>query len=289
MGFGDWSTKKKIIVGIVAFVAGAAIGVPIFWRFAIKAVDTEKADPNAINREVMNTGTIEGGMIDGQVVIESSVSVSNLSDVTHFLTILDATYPTDADSPISLYFTNDVMTDPFTTNETTLMVAGVQDLTFPSTLPSSYGAELFNAGIFTDASNKMIGMFTFDDIDDTTLISQLSGSPGHEDVGGKITVSKSRVLQNNEKVVEKTSLFFEDIEVPSAPDAFLYLSINDDRSVDGDNLIPIDDAGRGRFVKTGTFVQKLDDDIDINLFTNGSFIVWCRRFGLFLGGGAFKK
>lgn len=288
MGFGDWSKKKKIIVGIVTFVAGAAIGVPIFWRFAIKAVDTEKADPNAIKRGVMDTGTIEGGVIDGKVVIESSASVSNLNDVTHFLTILDANYSTDADSPINLYFTNDVMTDPFNSTETTLMVAGVQNLTFPSTLPSSYGDELFNAGIFFDANNTMIGMFTFDDIDDITLISQLSGAPGY-DIGGKITVSKSRVLQNNEKVVEKTSLLFENIEVPSAPDAFLYLSINDDRSVDGDNLIPIDDAGRGRFVKTGTFVQKLDDDIDINQFTNGSFIVWCERFSIFLGGGEFKK
>jgi len=220
MGFGDWSTKKKIIVGIVAFVAGAAIGVPIFWRFAIKAVDTEKADPNAINREVMNTGTIEGGMIDGQVVIESSVSVSNLSDVTHFLTILDATYPTDADSPISLYFTNDVMTDPFNSTETTLMVAGVQNLTFPSTLPSSYGAELFNAGIFTDASNKMIGMFTFDDIDDTTLISQLSGSPGHEDVGGKITVSKSRVLKIMKKLLKRLPFFLKILKFPRHPTHF---------------------------------------------------------------------
>lgn len=81
------------------------------------------------------------------------------------------------------------------------------------------------------------------------------------------------------------SLTFQNIESPSAPDAILYLSKDTGRDVNGAITIWIEGTNGRRFAKNGNFVQDLEDDIDLEEYKNGSFVVWCRRFSVYLGGG----
>ena len=56
-----------------------------------------------------------------------------------------------------------------------------------------------------------------------------------------------------------------------------------------DIYVPIDETG-GEFAVVGEFDQYLDEiDVqDLEDFTNGSWIVWCRPFSVWIGGGSIS-
>ena len=85
-------------------------------------------------------------------------------------------------------------------------------------------------------------------------------------------------------------------EVPRAPGPFLYLSKRpysetfESRRLDGsqDIFIPLDEGEDGSFTLQGRFEQELDEigsAEDLNDYVNGSWIIWCRPFNVWLGGG----
>mmetsp|Transcript_24276 Transcript_24276/g.28596 ORF Transcript_24276/g.28596 Transcript_24276/m.28596 type:complete len:370 (+) Transcript_24276:137-1246(+) len=116
-----------------------------------------------------------------------------------------------------------------------------------------------------------------------SLSTQLSGS-GSYTIKGTITLEIVLRLVNGE-IVETPSFMFQNIESPSAPDAFLYLSKDTGKDVNGAITISIDGASNGRLARNGNFVQDLDEEINLEDYKNGSFVVWCKRFGVYLGGG----
>jgi hypothetical protein len=58
-----------------------------------------------------------------------------------------------------------------------------------------------------------------------------------------------------------------------------------------DIFIPIDSVGGGSFSVQGKFEQVLDEIAnvyDLSDYQNGSWVVWCRPFSVWLGGGAIE-
>lgn len=125
------------------------------------------------------------------------------------------------------------------------------------------------------------------------LVSSLQGdSYGIE---GTITIDYVMDLEDG-VIVDKARLRF-DVAAVSAPGPFLYLSKRSFSETKGGNLddfdiaIDIEGVDNGSFTMDGRFEQILDEieDVqDLRDYEGGSFIIWCRPFGVYLGGGAIE-
>ena len=98
----------------------------------------------------------------------------------------------------------------------------------------------------------------------------------------------------NGQIVQIPVLSFQNIEVPSAPGPFLYLTTRSGvpNNLRSDDLrIPISSVNDGSFTVEGSFQQDFvatdnsGQTIDLTAYANGSWIVWCDPFGILLGGG----
>lgn len=127
------------------------------------------------------------------------------------------------------------------------------------------------------------------------LVSSLDGEYG---ITGTITIKYRNGLGDDGQVRTIAVMTFD---IPSAPEGaplpILYLSPRpfsetENGSLEAtDILVPMDGAEKGSFTLQGTFEQELDeiDDASIlNDFTNGSWIVWCEPFAVYLGGGPIQ-
>lgn len=92
-------------------------------------------------------------------------------------------------------------------------------------------------------------------------------------------------------------LRFDVPELSDAPGPYLYISKRPYSETQGGKLedtdiyIPIDSGSDGQFNVKGRFDQFLDEISsvqDIEDYANGSWIVWCRPFGVWIGGGAIS-
>ena len=124
------------------------------------------------------------------------------------------------------------------------------------------------------------------------LTSELQG--GSYSISGTVSVEyRTDFVDGDFKSVP--TLKFDNIAPPSAPGPFLYLtrrSLEESRGtgpIENEDLyIPIDEASDGSFTVRGTFFQDLDELMDVETideFRNGSWIVWCGPFSVYLGGG----
>ena len=127
------------------------------------------------------------------------------------------------------------------------------------------------------------------------LTSNLQGTSSYP-ISGTISLEFRSDFVNGE-IQSVPTLRFDNIMPPSAPGPVLYLSprsLEESRGsspTTNDLLIPIDEAGDGSFTVSGTFFQDLDevgDDVSISDFENGSWIVWCDPFSVYLGGGQIR-
>jgi len=125
------------------------------------------------------------------------------------------------------------------------------------------------------------------------LVSSLQGdSYGIE---GTITIDYVMDLEGGE-IVDKARLRF-DVAAVSAPGPFLYLSKRSFSETKGGRLddfdigIDIEGVDNGSFTMDGRFEQILDEIEDVqelSEYEGGSFIIWCRPFGVYLGGGPIE-
>lgn len=115
---------------------------------------------------------------------------------------------------------------------------------------------------------------------------------GNYNIEGTITIDYVTGLKGGE-VVDIARLQF-DVGAVRAPGPFLYLSKRSYSETQGGDLvaediaIDIDGVADGSFTKGGVFEQVLDEINnvqDLREYDGGSFIVWCRPFGVYLGGG----
>mmetsp|Transcript_14226 Transcript_14226/g.35698 ORF Transcript_14226/g.35698 Transcript_14226/m.35698 type:complete len:491 (-) Transcript_14226:85-1557(-) len=121
----------------------------------------------------------------------------------------------------------------------------------------------------------------------TILTSELSGSYG---IGGTVTMDYVQGFENG-KVVDLPRLQFDIPNLSDAPGPYLYLSKRSYSETRRGNLDPqdvlisIDGGDDGQFNVRGRFDQFLTQVQDLKEYTNGSWIVWCRPFGVWIGGG----
>jgi len=125
------------------------------------------------------------------------------------------------------------------------------------------------------------------------LVGNLEGDSYNID--GTITIDSVAGIEGG-KVVNIARLQF-DVNAVSAPGPYLYLSkrpyseTRDGRLVAEDIEIAIEGVENGSFTKGGVFEQvfdEIDDVQDLREYEGGSFIVWCRPFGVWLGGGPIQ-
>lgn len=125
------------------------------------------------------------------------------------------------------------------------------------------------------------------------LKSEISGS---YNIDGTITIDSVQGFENGQ-VVDVPRLRFDVPELSNAPGPYLYLSkrpyseTQGGKLKDTDVFIPIDSGSDGQFNVKGRFDQFLDEIgsvQDIEDYANGSWIVWCRPFGVWIGGGAIS-
>merc|ERR1712176_20836 len=123
-----------------------------------------------------------------------------------------------------------------------------------------------------------------------TLFSQLSGKYGIE---GTVTIDYITEFQDGE-IKSVAVMQFDIPAVNSAPGPFLYLSkrpfseTKNGGVTNEDVAINLDDGDQGGFTVMGRFDQVLDeiDNVqDLNDYKDGSWIVWCEPFSVWLGGG----
>jgi len=122
------------------------------------------------------------------------------------------------------------------------------------------------------------------------LFSEITGD---YNIGGTITIDYiSNFVDGN--VVSQARMRFNLPKAASAPGPFLYLSKRPYSETRGKKLdrsdipIPIDESQGGSFTVEGNYDQALDEISNIqNLseYANGSWIVWCEPFGVWIGGG----
>jgi hypothetical protein len=124
------------------------------------------------------------------------------------------------------------------------------------------------------------------------LISSLEGEASYN-IAGTITINYITNFVAG-KVVDVPRMQFDIPEAARAPGPFLYLSkrpyseTKNGRLTSSDIAISIDEIGDGSFTVEGRYDQVLDevDDVqDLQDYTNGSWIVWCEPFDVWLGGG----
>jgi len=126
----------------------------------------------------------------------------------------------------------------------------------------------------------------------TVLTSTLDGAYS---IAGTITIDSVAGFENG-KAVNLPRMMFDIPNKINAPGPFLYLSKRPysetrDSAVTAEDLsIPIDEGTNGYFNVQGTFDQFLDElSGDLNDYANGSWIVWCEPFGVYLGGGPISE
>lgn len=125
------------------------------------------------------------------------------------------------------------------------------------------------------------------------LTAQVSGS---YNINAMITIDYVQGFENGQ-VVNRPRLQFDIPNLSNAPGPYLYLSKRPYSETrrrnleDDDILISIDSGENGQFNVRGRFDQFLDElhsVDDLEDYTNGSWIVWCRPFGVWIGGGSIS-
>jgi hypothetical protein len=186
-----------------------------------------------------------------------------------------------------------------------LVIEQVASVEFPFNITAVDGIDNIQAAAFVE-DQTIIATASFGqqqqpsipDSDNSTsstlppiLESTLTGSYGTQ---GTIRIDYSNEFVNGEvKAVPR--LNFDLPNTVSAPGPYLYLSKRPfsetrGRRLDAEDIyIPLDQSG-GSFNVAGTFDQLLDEVPleDIKEYANGSWVVWCRPFGVYIGGGSIS-
>lgn len=127
----------------------------------------------------------------------------------------------------------------------------------------------------------------------TVLVGSLEGDD--YDIEGTITIDTVMDLKGGE-IADVARLRFN-VAAVRAPGPYLYLSkrpfseTEEGNLVEEDIEIEIKGVDNGSFTMDGMFEQILDeigDAKDLKEYEGGSFIIWCRPFGVWLGGGPIE-
>ena len=303
--------RNIVIVAVVILALGGLAGFLAWWFTRPANIPVAQAQSNPTSPpSVVQLGTTD---TFGITRIDSSYALDNPSNVTHYLSMQEV------NDNVSLYLVADSTEVDF---QDAFVVKNVQDLEFPHALPATFDPSLYEGGVFvTDDSTVVVDTFEWtidmtktandgtgdasngtDTTDGTSdsdtnsdtelpiLVSELEGSS--YSVGGTITIQyRMDVDSSSGNVVQVPFMVFENIQAPSAPGPFLWMTRRANERhgsiLPEDIYIPIEGASDGTsFTLEGDFAQDFPEpNVDLSEFANGSFIVWCEPFSVWLGGG----
>jgi len=314
---GNATTKHRrfVIIGVclVAIIAAIVIGV-YFVRLPVPEV-LIVSESNAT--ETLPALVKAAPIGNGAIVIMFTESLKDDDTVFYYVNFQDLNTATlesvtDPDN-VALYLTQS--SEPTIADgiemQTVLRIGLVNDVAFPLLLPESFDPEDYLGTLLVQEApwaEDTFEIFSGSFKDSTNvnenedggsaaavelppiLFSQLSGEYG---IKGTVTIDYITKFQDGQ-IKNAAVIQFDIPAVNSAPGPFLFLSkrpfleTKNGDITNEDVAIDLDDGDQGGFTVMGRFEQVLDeiDNVqDLNDYKNGSWIVWCKPYSVWLGGG----
>ena len=167
-------SRKTICISVlVVLVLGAAAGGLAFWLTRPEDIPITTAASNAQSPPSLVQAS-EGGAVR----IDSSFLLEDPSNITHFLTIDNATLSSLTDDTVGLYFVPNLDEVDFEAPGENFIVPEITLLEYPHALSSSFDPSLYDGGVFAKQSNNegVMVVDMFDWVVDTTFVSSDDGN-----------------------------------------------------------------------------------------------------------------
>lgn len=178
-----------------------------------------------------------------------------------------------------------------------IVIENVTSVEFPYKLEDVRVVDNINGAIVVEDGREVavasfVSVSDFSSVDlPPVLTSSLSGDYG---ISGTVRIDYVNEFVKGE-LQPIPRLLLDIPAINGAPGPYLYLSKRPlsesrNRNLNNDDIyIPIDESG-GSFSVKGRFDQILDELSlqDLNEYANGSWVVWCRPFEAWIGGGSIS-
>jgi len=238
------------------------------------------------------------------VLLESTRSLIN--DTTFYYVRVVGVDPEDiANVDLVLTTTAKPTSGDLSTTDTNIVVIEkVASVKLPYRLEGNVDVSLINGAAFVE-NGSVTTTATFGSLDNDSDIADISIPPvlASSLSGDYGTQGTIRIEYINEfvdgKIKSTPFLKFDLPDTVSAPGPFLYISKRPFSESQGSDIgpddifIPLEESALsgGSFNVKGQFEQVLDEIAleDITDYANGSWVVWCRPFGVYIGGGSISE
>jgi hypothetical protein len=162
------SRKAVCISVLVVLILGGGAGGLAYWLTRPEDIPITTAASNAQSPPSLVQAS-EGGAVR----VDSSFLLVDPSNVTHYLTIDNATLSSLTDDTIALYFVPNLDAVDFEASDENFIVPEIKRLDYPHALASSFDPSLYQGGVFGTSSDEGVMVVDmFDWIVDTTSASK---------------------------------------------------------------------------------------------------------------------
>ena len=311
------SGRKIIILGILACVIIlAATGVGVYFGTRPETIEVTTSTATDTLPTVVKAAKIDESST-GVVTIEYTNLLSDRSVISYYLNIENFNLSEFSLAEarlenLAVYLTRSAEPNVDNLGEDFISISNIAGQELPYRLqdrfvPGDYNGVLFGVednSITAVSSLESVASSEFSVIVDPdqniasrppALIASLSGEYG---LAGTLKIDYRNDLVNGQ--IQSVPILEVDLypRFGRAPGPYLYLSkrpygeTRHGRLTNDEIFIPIDSAADGgSFSVNGNFEQVLDeigDVYDLGDYQNGSWVVWCRPFSVWIGGGPIE-
>jgi len=292
---------KYAIIGIIVVLIGLGIGLGVWLNNRPVDIEVVQTTQTETSPSVVKFAPITAFGDNSAVLLESTRSL--IDDTTFYYVRLVGIEPEDITNVDLVLTTTATPTSSDLSNAMNIVIKKVASVEFPYKLMDTVDVSTINGAAFAE-DGAVVTAATFGSLDDSGLAdstlppvleSSLSGDYGTQ---GTIRIEYSNEFVDGE-IKPVPLLKFDLPNAVSAPGPFLYLSkrpLSESRGSDiasDDIFIPLDESASSgsSFNVKGKFEQVLDEVAvaDIGDYANGSWVVWCRPFGVYIGGGSISE
>jgi len=292
---------KYAIIGIMVVLIGLAIGIPLWLKNRPVDIEVVQTTQTETTPSVIKVAPITALGDTSAVILESTQSL--IDDTTFYYVRLFGVESKDIANADLVLTTTATPAFSDLSNAANIVIEKVASVEFPYKLMGTVDVSNINGAAFAE-DGAVITTASFSALDDLAptdaslppvLESSLSGSYGTQ---GTIRIEYSNEFVNG-TVKAVPVLKFDLPNTVTAPGPFLYISkrpIEESRGNDiasDDIFIPLEEGAStgGSFNVKGKFEQVLNEVAltDIADYANGSWVVWCRSFGVYIGGGSISE
>ncbi|CAM9962295.1 unnamed protein product [Ectocarpus sp. 12 AP-2014] len=282
---------------MLAIMAGVIVLVVLLLRNPDDIETQERTESDSTTAEelsILKTATLSSSEVSGTV---SLLSVA--ADNSFFLALNDFVVNEACDeAEIRLQeagftsgTTSGVVVVPLTAD-----TASAVELDFTELLDEDFEAELYDQVALWCGEAQLgdaVDLVTPTTVGDggPLLLREavMSGTSSYT-VEGMVQIIGSGSIVDD-ALITTYSLRFQDIEVSSGPDVFLYLTADFDDPEDVDSegslRVELDGAERGTFSFTGNFTDAVPEGF-VSPEDYAAAVVWCDQFSVFFGSGLFE-